>query len=349
MQSLATAALPGPLPHILFVSDAWHPQINGVVRTIEMTAVELEARGHRVSVIGPGDFPSLPLPHYPEIRLALPSRNRLAAQIEALAPDAIHIPSEGPLGWAARHYCRQRGLTFTTSYQTQFPEYVTEYTPVPASLPYAVLRRFHAAAAAVMVPTLSMEKTLGERGFANLCHWSRGVDTALFQPHPKPPLDPANPVMLSVGRLAKEKNLDAFLSLDLPGRKIVVGDGPERKRLEKTYPAAEFRGFQTGAALAAIYAEADVFVFPSRTDTFGLVLLEALSCGVPVAAFPVPGPLDVLAGQNPAAPVGIMGEALAAAVAAALRLDRAHCRDFALSHGWVGATDQFLEHLCLLR
>jgi glycosyltransferase involved in cell wall biosynthesis len=348
MASLA-ATFPEPLPHILFISDAWHPQINGVVRTIEMTAAELESRGYRVSVIGPGDFRSLPLPHYPEIRLALPTRNRLAAQIEALAPDAIHIPSEGPLGWAARHYCRQRGLKFTTSYQTQLPEYVTEYSPVPASLPYAVLRRFHAAAEAVMVPTPSVEKTLAERGFGNLCQWSRGVDTALFHPQPKPPLDPAKPVMLSVGRLAKEKNLDAFLALDLPGRKVVIGDGPERKRLEKTYPDAEFRGFLTGAPLAAAYSQADVFVFPSRTDTFGLVLLEALSCGVPVAAYPVAGPLDVLGAQNPAAPVGIMREDLGAAVRGALALDRGQCRDYALRHGWVAATDQFLTHLCLLR
>jgi glycosyltransferase involved in cell wall biosynthesis len=350
MNSMAAQVAPEKLPHILFISDAWHPQINGVVRTIEMTAAELQSRGYRVSVLGPGDFPSVPMPHYPEIRLALPLRNSVARRIEALAPDAIHIPSEGPLGWAARYYCRRRGLKFTTSYQTQLPEYVSKYAPpVPVGLPYAVLRRFHAAAAAVMVATPSVEKVLLERGFGNLCRWSRGVDTALFRPRPRPVRDPANPIMLSVGRLAVEKNLDAFLSLDLPGTKVVVGDGPERKRLEKTYPLVQFRGALAGEKLAEAYARADVFVFPSCTDTFGLVLLEALSSGVPVAAYPVPGPLDVLAGQDPAAPVGAMRENLGEAIQAALSLDPAACRAYALQHGWVAATDQFLAHLCELQ
>ena len=338
-----------PLPHILFISDAWHPQINGVVRTIEMTAAELQARGYRVSVIGPGDFPSVALPHYPEIRLALPVRNSLAKKIEALAPDIIHLPSEGPLGWAARTYCKRRGLRFTTSYQTQFPEYVSKYTPVPVGLPYAVLRRFHAAAERVMVAAPSVEQTLRERGFGKLCRWSRGVDTALFHPRPRPARDPANPVLLTVGRLAVEKNLEAFLALDLPGTKLMVGDGPERARLEKTYPQARFLGALTGEALAEVYAQADVFVFPSQTDTFGLVLLEALASGVPVAAFPVAGPCDVLAGQDAAAPAGVLDEDLGRAIRTALALDPAACRAYALRHSWAAATDQFLANLCELR
>ena len=347
--SVALAQAAAPLPHILFVSDAWHPQVNGVVRTIEMTAAELTARGHSVSVIGPGDFPSLALPHYPEIRLALPSRTRLAERIEALAPDIIHVPSEGPLGWAVRHYCRHRKLKFTSSYQTQLPEYVSKYTQMPVGLPYAVLRRFHATAATVLVATDSVEATLRERGFANLARWSRGVDTALFRPRSRPPRDPANPLLLSVGRLAVEKNLPAFLDLDIPGRKVVVGDGPERARLEKAYPQVQFLGALTGEALAEIYAQADVFVFPSCTDTFGLVLLEALSSGVPVAAYPVAGPRDVLAGQDPARPAGILHQDLGQAVREALALDPAPCRPYAMRYSWATATDQFLQHACLLQ
>ncbi len=339
----------GPPLHIVFVSDAWHPQINGVVRTLEHMSDELTRRGHKVTIIGPPQFRSVRLPSYPEIRLALVTARTLGRRLRLLAPDAIHIATEGPLGWAARRYCLRRRYPFTTSYHTRFPEYVAERMPVPLALSYALMRRFHRAAAVTMVATNSISTGLAARGFKNLHPWTRGVDTNLFRIRDKAFLDLPRPILLNVGRVAVEKNLEAFLALDLPGTKLIVGDGPSRAKLEAQFPGAVFVGAQTGEKLAQYYAAADVFVFPSKTDTFGLVLLEALASGLPVAAFPVAGPVDVLAEQDPAHPVGVLSDDLAAAVTRALELSPDDCRAFALTQSWSKATDQFLANMRRLR
>lgn len=330
---------------ILIVSDAWEPQVNGVVRTLKTTRDTLIAEGHEAEVIGPDRFRSIPCPTYPEIRLALGARRRLPGMIDAFAPDAIHIATEGPLGWAARRYCLKRGLAFTTSFHTMFPDYVQLRFGVPVSWTFAQLRRFHRPAAAVMVATDSVERTLKSRGFTNLVRWTRGVDTDLFHPRDKDFLRAPRPILLYVGRVAVEKNIEAFLSLPNGGTKYVVGDGPQLAALQARCPDVRFVGAKQGDELARHYAAADVFVFPSRTDTFGLVMLEALASGVPVAAYPVQGPSDVLAGTG----VGCLDEDLSKAVEAALKIPCDECRAFALRHAWPVSVQQFLSHLHPLR
>ncbi|EWY40354.1 GDP-mannose-dependent alpha-mannosyltransferase [Skermanella stibiiresistens SB22] len=330
---------------ILIVSDAWHPQVNGVVRTLMTVRDELQKLGHSVEVIGPDRFRTIPMPSYPEIRLALGAGRKLERLIRAHDPGAIHIATEGPLGFAARRYCLRNGIPFTTAYHTRFPEYVRDRMPVPLALSYALVRRFHAPAAAVMVATQTIEDALKARGFTNIRRWSRGVDTDLFHPRDKAFLSDPRPISLYVGRVSVEKNLEAFLKLDLPGTKYVVGDGPQLEEYRNRYPAAKFVGARHGEELAKFYAAADVFVFPSRTDTFGLVLLEALASGVPVAAFPVPGPLDVI--DDPA--VGCLDDDLAHAIEAALAIPAEPCRDHAMKWSWRASAEQFLNNLRPLR
>ena len=330
---------------ILFITDAWHPQINGVVRTLSTTGRELEKMGHIVGFIGPDQFNTMPLPGYREIKIAVRPRRKLERLIVEFAPQAIHIATEGPLGWAGRAICRRKGLAFTTSYHTCFPEYLAERGPIPKSLSYAVLRNFHRASTAVMVATPTISRLLADRGFANIKRWTRGVDTELFRPRSKDFLDAPRPISICVGRVAVEKNIEAFLSLDIPGTKYVVGGGPLLSTLKRRYPQVRFVGPRDGDELASYFAAADVFVFPSRTDTFGLVMLEALASGVPVAAFPVPGPLDVIGGSD----IGVLDEDLGRAISRALEIDPARCRDFALAHSWQAAAHQFLSnvHPCI--
>ena len=326
---------------IAIVSDAWEPQINGVVTTLKRTCEGLTALGHSVEVIGPDRFRTVPCPGYRSIRLALFPSARLKRLLDGLVPDAIHIATEGPLGQAARRYCLDRGLDFTTAYHTQFPEYVAMRTPIPARWTYALVRRFHAAAARTMVATPSQQAALEAHGFKHLVRWSRGVDTTLFRPREKAFLIAPRPIAMFVGRVAVEKNLEAFLALDLPGSKFVVGDGPALPMLRERYPTVRFTGFKQGEELAQHVAAADVFVFPSRTDTFGLVLLEAMASGVPVAAYPVTGPKDVVVQGV----TGVLHDDLAHATRQALRLDPAACVAHARTYSWHSATQQFLSNL----
>jgi glycosyltransferase involved in cell wall biosynthesis len=330
---------------VLVATDAWHPQVNGVVRTLGHVAREARALGAELEFLAPSEFCTLPMPSYPEIRLALPRPGDVERRLDRTRPDAIHIATEGPLGHAVRRVCMQRGLPFTTSLHTRFPDYLAERLPVPqrwtCELTWAWLRRFHSAGAAVLAATPTLGAELTARGFKNVKLWPRGVDANLFRPRTGAPLDLPRPIFLTVGRLAVEKNLEAFLKLDLPGSKLVVGDGPARNALAKAYPDAVFLGSRRGEALAEIYAAADVFVFPSRTDTFGLVLLEALASGVPVAAFPAAAPRDVI-GE---APVGVLDENLKLACLGALECSRDDCRDFALKMSWEASARTFLQHV----
>ncbi len=335
--------------NIAIVTDAWAPQTNGVVRTIGRTMDELAEAGHRPTIISPQSFRSLPCPTYPEIRLSLFPYRRLAARLDALQPNAIHIATEGPLGMAARRYCLRRGLPFTTAYHTRFPEYIAARFGLPLRWSYAWLRRFHAAAQATMVATPSIEADLRARGFLHIKRWSRGVDTLLFRPRPQanalPPFaDLPRPIHLYVGRVAIEKNIEAFLALDLPGSQIVVGEGPQYADLKARFPKAVFLGKKVGEDLAQLYAAADVFVFPSLTDTFGLVILEALASGVPVAAFPVAGPKDIV--QEGVS--GALDRDLGRAIARALKIPRKQCRQEAERFSWRAATEQFLSNLVLI-
>jgi 1,2-diacylglycerol 3-alpha-glucosyltransferase/glucuronosyltransferase len=330
---------------ILIATDAWHPQVNGVVRTLTSLKRSASGLGVEVDFLTPDGFPSLPVPTYPGLRVALPNRREIARRIEAAAPDAIHIATEGPIGWATWSYCRRQRLAFTTSYTTRFPEYIAVRSIVPASVTYAVLRRFHSAAAMTMVATNSLYDELAARGFRKLGFWGRGVDTELFNPSHPLELDLPRPIFMTMGRVAVEKNIEAFLSLDLPGCKVVVGDGPQKSVLEHKYPGVRFLGEKTGADLTAHLAAADVFVFPSRTDTFGVVQLEALACGTPVAAFPVTGPLDVIADH----PVGALDEDLRSACLRALNVSRDACRDFALERSWENSARQFIGNLSALQ
>ena len=331
---------------ILIATDAWHPQINGVVRSLQQVGDELGTMGVSVSFLTPQLFRTVPMPTYPEIRLSLASQRAIARQVEAFGPDHIHIATEGPIGFQMRRYCRKTKRAFTTSYHTRFPEYISARFPIPERLTYAALRWFHNGGRGVMVTTNSMRAELQARGFNNIMPWSRGVDASLFRPLPHDAADLAElrglpkPYSLYVGRVAVEKNLDAFLSLDLPGTKIIVGDGPNRATLEARYPAARFVGVRIGAALASVYAAADVFVFPSLTDTFGIVLLEALASGVPVAAFPVTGPMDALGGSD----VAVLDMDLKKAVIEALLIPRERCRAFALTKTWRESARQFLQN-----
>ncbi|KZE33458.1 glycosyltransferase family 4 protein [Crenobacter luteus] len=326
---------------ILIVTDAWHPQVNGVVRTLTETARELVAFGHEVEMLTPQDFATLPCPTYPDIRLSLFPGRRVAERIESFAPHAIHIATEGPLGMAARGYCMKKKLPFTTAYHTRFPEYVHARVKLPVKVSYAWLRRFHNAGRAVMAPTRSICDELTARGFRNVALWSRGVDTGLFTPGERDRLDTAPPRFVYIGRVAVEKNIEAFLKLDLPGSKWVVGDGPLLPRLKKDYPDVHFAGVFPQAELARFYRAADVFVFPSLTDTFGLVLLEAMACGTPVAAFPVAGPLDVVGDSG----AGVLDRDLRAACMKALEIDREHVRRVAERHSWTAAARQFEANL----
>lgn len=325
---------------ILVATDAWHPQVNGVVRTLGSLARAADKLGVKIDFLTPEGFRSFQLPTYPGLRLALPSRRGIEGRIEANKPDAIHIATEGPIGFAVRAYCRRHGRCFTTSYTTRFPEYISARLPIPANWIYAVLRWFHSGAMVTMVATPSLMAELADRGFANLGMWTRGVDIDLFNPERALKLDFPRPIFMTVGRIAVEKNLEAFLSLDLPGTKIVIGGGPEEEKLRQNFPTAKFLGPLANGILAAHLAAADVFVFPSRTDTFGIVQLEALASGVPIAAFPVTGPKDVVAGH----PVGVLDEDLRSACLRALLLPREACRKFALNYSWENSARQFVDH-----
>ncbi|HVZ54045.1 MAG TPA: glycosyltransferase family 1 protein [Pseudolabrys sp.] len=330
---------------ILVATDAWHPQVNGVVRTLGQVAREAPGFGAEIEFLSPDAFYTVPMPTYPEVRLALPAPGAVERRLDAARPDAIHIATEGPLGHAMRRLCMKRNLPFTTSFHTRFPDYLAERLPMPerwtSELAWVWLRRFHRPGAAVLAATPTLASELTARGFHDVKLWSRGVDANLFRPRAEAKLDLPRPIFLTVGRVAVEKNLEAFLALDLPGTKLVVGDGPARAALSKAYPDAVFLGARHGEALAEIYAAADVFVFPSRTDTYGLVLLEALASGVPVASFPAPAQRDVM-GE---APVGVLDEDLRRACLEALECSRDVCRDFAETMTWEESARIFIEHV----
>lgn len=330
---------------ILVVTDAWYPQVNGVVRTLSHIAREMRKLGSDMEFLEPSEFFTLPMPSYPEIRLALPPPGAVTRKLDEINPDAVHIATEGPLGHAMRRVCIKRGLPFTTSFHTRFPDYLAKRLPLPErwtrALAWAWLRRFHEPGAAVMAATTTLAQELVSRGFKNVKIWPRGVDAQLFYPRQHMVFDLARPIFLTVGRLAVEKNVEAFLALDLPGSKLVVGDGPARAQFARQYPKAVFLGARQTEALAEIYAGADVFVFPSRTDTFGLVLLEALASGVPVAAFPAAAPRDVIGD----APVGVLDEDLQRACLEALECSREECRAFALKMTWEASARIFLGHV----
>lgn len=322
---------------IAIVTDAWAPQVNGVVRTLSTTGRYLEARGHEVRFITPQEFRTVPCPTYPEIRLALLPRRGVARALDAFLPHAIHIATEGPLGQAARAYVTRRGRRFTTSFHTQFPEYIRLRVPLPTRWSYAWLRRFHAAAERTLVPTESQRQRLLERGFTQLKLWARGVDGEIFTPADPIPYDLPRPIHVYMGRVAVEKNIEAFLDLDLAGSKLVIGDGPDFEKLVRLYPGVTFTGAKFGRELARHVAGGDVFVFPSRTDTFGLVMLEAMACGLPVAAYPVQGPRDVVAeGVS-----GALDEDLGAAITRALAVPSASCIEYAGGYTWERCTAVF--------
>ncbi|MDR6830864.1 MULTISPECIES: glycosyltransferase family 1 protein [Bosea] len=326
---------------VLVATDAWRPQVNGVVRSLEQMIQAAPVLGITAQALTPEGFHQVGLPSYPDIRLALATRRMLAARISDFAPDHIHIATEGPIGWLTRAVCLAQKRPFTTSYHTRFPQYIAARWPIPESWSYRLLRRFHGPAAAVMVSTATVEEELRQHGFEKLVRWGRGVDLSLFHPRPQSLLDLPRPIFLYVGRVAVEKNVEAFLSLKLPGSKVVVGDGPARADLERAFPEARFLGLKEGEELAGIYASSDVFVFPSLTDTFGIVLLEAAASGLPVAAFPVQGPRDVFAGSAAA----VLDEDLRSAAMQALRVPREACLELAARHSWAASAAQFYGHI----
>lgn len=326
---------------LLIATDAWQPLVNGVVRSIEHMIEHAPAQGAETVLISPQDFRSVPLPTYSEIRLALVPPGDTARRVRALAPTHIHIATEGPIGFCVRRLCLKHGFPYTTSYHTRFPEYVSARVPIPAEWVYRIVRRFHNTGCGVMVATDSLEAELRARGFAHIMRWGRGVDTRLYRPRERSVLDVAGPVFLYVGRVAVEKNLEAFLALDLPGTKVVVGDGPAREELTRKYPAVRFLGVKTGEALAEIYASADVFVFPSLTDTFGMVLLEALASGLPIAAYPVTGPLDVLGDSG----CGVLDTDLRKAALGALEIPRERCRAYGERFSWAESAREFFDNV----
>ena len=328
---------------IALVTDAWHPQTNGVVTTLTRMTEGLAARGHEVLVVHPGLFTSIPCPTYPEIRLSVLPGRRLGRMLDHFDPDAVHIPAEGPLGLAGRNWCLRRGRPFTTAYMTRFPDYVRLRTGLPPGVTYRLLRWFHGPAARTMVSTPTLKSELEGRGFANLAFWGRGVDTDLFKPRPKDRIAAPRPLAMYLGRVAVEKNIGAFLDLDLPGSKAVIGDGPALGKLKARHPEVLFLGRKTGLDLAEHLAAADVFVFPSRTDTFGIVLIEAMACGVPVAAYPVAGPVDVVRHGT----TGILDQDLGRAARQALELDPAACRGYALGFSWEKSVQQFEANLAV--
>jgi glycosyltransferase involved in cell wall biosynthesis len=325
----------------MIVTDAWEPQVNGVVRTLKQTRRELEKMGHVVEMITPLEFRTLPCPTYPDIRLSLFPRGRLVSRLRAFNPDAIHIATEGPLGLAARRYAVHNGLPFTTAYHTRFPEYVQARFGFPLSWTYRFLRWFHGPSRAVMAPTPVVVRDLEQWGFTNVVRWTRGVDLEVFRYQRSGKLATQPPIFLYVGRVAVEKNVEAFLELDLPGSKWVVGEGPALASIRTKYPQVNFLGVLNQSELAEVYAAADVFVFPSKTDTFGLVLLEAMACGLPVAAYPVTGPLDVIGNSG----AGVLDEDLRKACLDALKIDRATARAHAERYSWRAATEQFERYL----
>jgi len=328
---------------ILITTDAWHPQVNGVVRTLDTTTRVLRGRGHEVIVVEPGPFDQIGVPFYPEIRLALARPGRVADLLQRARPDHIHISTEGPLGQLVRRYSRRFGWAFSTSYHTRFPEYLRELARVPIGWSYAALRRFHNAAGAMMVAVPSLEAELIARGFTvPIRRWSRGVDGSVFRPRAEVAAPYPRPILLYVGRVSAEKGIEDFLKLDMPGTKVVVGDGPQRQALERVYPAAKFLGYRRGDALGECYSMADAFVFPSKTDTFGLVVIEALAAGVPVAAYPVTGPMDILTRPE----LGALHDDLGEAVRLTLKHgNRDECLREAANYTWDRCTDQFLANL----
>ncbi|WP_420407122.1 glycosyltransferase family 4 protein [Hoeflea sp.] len=328
------------MPKLLIVTDAWRPQINGVVRSIEHLVRDLEAFGIEVDILSPAEFRTMPMPGYPEIRLALATPGRIARRIAESAPDFIQIATEGPIGMLARRAARAHN-GYTSSYHTRFPEYVSARLPIPESWMYMIMRRFHNSARGCFVATESLRQELAAKGFTNLHIWSRGVDTELFNPDHPAPFELPGPVFLHVGRMAVEKNVETFLSMDLPGSKLVVGDGPQLAEFRERYPDVVFTGAKSGRELAALYAMGDVFVFPSRTDTFGLVVLEALASGVPVAAYPVTGPRDII-GKSRA---GVLDDDLQAAALACLELSASDARARALEFSWEACARQFVDAL----
>jgi glycosyltransferase involved in cell wall biosynthesis len=327
---------------IMIVTDAWKPQVNGVVRTLQATARELQAMGHTVDFLTPLEFPTLPCPTYPDIRLSLFPGGKSVRRLSKFDSDALHIATEGPLGIAARRYALAHGLPFTTAYHTRFPEYVCARSGVPPAWTYAFLRWFHGPSAAVMAPTPVVKRDLEQHGFKNVVTWSRGVDLDVFKARHSERLKSNPPIFLYVGRVAVEKNIEAFLALDLPGSKWIAGVGPALKGIQTRYPRVNYLGVLDQHELAEVYASADVFVFPSKTDTFGLVLLEAMACGLPVAAYPVTGPLDVIGNATTA---GVMHEDLRTACLQALKLRREDAAAHARKFSWRAATEQFLAHL----
>jgi glycosyltransferase involved in cell wall biosynthesis len=327
---------------IVIATDAWKPQVNGVVQTLQqMTAAARRDWGAHIDFVTPQGFSTLPLPTYPDIRVALATAADVGRRIEQMGAEHVHIATEGPIGWAARSYCLSRGRPFTTGYHTRFPEYIYARIGLPEDWSYAALRAFHAPSGRVMAPTPSVRDDLSRRGFERVVVWSRGVDHTLYRPQEGGAIDLPRPIFLYVGRVAVEKNLEAMLSLDLPGSKVVVGDGPARAGLQRQFPNAHFLGSRFGEELARAYASADVFVFPSRTDTFGIVLIEAMGCGLPVAAFPVTGPLDVVGDSG----AGVLSEDLRQACLQALEIPRAAAHAHALKFTWKESARQFLAHI----
>lgn len=343
---------------IAIATDAWTPQVNGVVRTLEMTVKLLRARGHEVHVLSPDQFRTLPCPGYGEIRLAVAPRFGLRKRLAQIRPDIVHISTEGPIGWSTRRWCMANDVPFTTAFHTRFPDYASVRTGLSPDFFWPVMRRFHAPARAVLAATPRLMDELAGRGIAHTRLWTRGIDTAIFRPgldmHPALARLP-RPILLSVGRVAIEKNLEAFLNADVAGTKVIVGDGPALDALKARFPDAVFTGALSGAKLASAYAAADVFVFPSKTDTFGLVMIEALACGVPVAGYRVPGPLDIV-GQNGCGPyddlpgpVGAVDDVLKNAIARALACKASAAGDYGVGFTWDNAADQFLDALYFAR
>ncbi len=334
---------------ILLATDAWEPQVNGVVRTLSRVTEELRAMGHEVDVVSPEQFPTFPLPTYPEIKLAIGAYEPVQERFKQFEPEAIHIATEGPIGLAARRICLEWKLPFTTSYHTKFPEYVSARLPLPLAAGYTYMRWFHKPSGRLMVATPTMRDELAKHGFRNLSPWSRGVDTDIFKPREPGDADPfeglARPIFLNVGRVAVEKNIEAFASLDLPGTKVVIGDGPQREELAEKYPEVKFLGAKFGDELARYFGGADVFCFPSLTDTFGLVILEAMAAGVPVAAFSAPGPVDIIPGSNAGVLAPGQTDGLQEACLACLDLDRVVVRKFAEKFSWRACAEEFFRNL----
>jgi glycosyltransferase involved in cell wall biosynthesis len=339
---------------IVLATDAWHPQVNGVVRSLSMTVEQLRGRGHSVTVIEPSAFVTVPCPSYAEIRLAIGCGKAVGRKLDEAQADTIHVATEGPIGWAVRNWCLKRGRTYTTAFHTRFPDYVSVRTGIPAPWIWAVMRRFHGPAHQVFAATPTLADELNSQGITRTHLWPRGVDIEQFNPRVEP--HPAmtglpRPILLNVGRVAIEKNIEAFLDRDIAGSKVVVGSGPALDKLRASYPRVHFLGPKHGAELASTYAAADVFVFPSRTDTFGLVNVEALACGLPIAAFPVPGPMDIVGAlgrgtHGGTSRIGALDEDLRRAVELALHGDRQAAAQEALHYSWERCTDRFLAGLC---